>query len=387
MNKRKLLTGLFILLGFSLSAQYKTVPVFTSGTEGYQSFRIPAMISLPDGELLAFAEGRVHNSGDFGDINIVMKRSKDHGATWTPLADVVDNDVLQAGNPAPVVDLTDPAFPGGRIFLFYNTGNNHEGEVRKGKGLREVWYKTSVDGGLTWSEAVNITTQVHRPNQPAVNAAYNFKEDWRSYANTPGHALQFSKGKYRGRLYVAANHSQGNPVPHFKDYFVHGYYSDDHGKTFHLSQTLPVEGGNECMAVELSDGRLMLNARNQQGNEKVRIVATSKDGGATWDQYGYDRQLPDPVCQGSFVNIGWKKRKAVLAFCNAADTVQRNNLTLRISTDEGKTWKQSFLIAKSPNNKDYAAYSDIVPVGRRQIGILFEKDGYKEIAFALVNWK
>jgi sialidase-1 len=98
------------------------------------------------------------------------------------------------------VDLTDPEYPKGRIFLFYNTGNNHEGEVRKGNGYREVWYKTSVDGGNTWSDEVNITTQVHRPYQPQINPAYNFKEDWRSYANTPGHAMQFESGKYKGRI-------------------------------------------------------------------------------------------------------------------------------------------------------------------------------------------
>ena len=50
----------------------------------------------------------------------------------------------------------------------------HEGEVRKGNGLREVWYKTSIDNGVTWSDAVNITTQVHRPKQPQINTAYNF---------------------------------------------------------------------------------------------------------------------------------------------------------------------------------------------------------------------
>ena len=104
-------------------------------TEGHKSYRIPAIIRLPDGQLLAFAEGRVNGSNDFGDINIVLKRSSDNGKTWGPISTVVDYDKLQAGNPAPVVDLTDPLFPDGRIFLFYNTGNNHESEVRKGNGL------------------------------------------------------------------------------------------------------------------------------------------------------------------------------------------------------------------------------------------------------------
>ena len=84
---------------------------------------------------------------------------------------------LQAGNPAPVVDRSDPAYPKGRLFLFYNTGNNHESEIRNGKGVREVWYKTSLDNGFTWSAGVNITTQTHRPMQPTANPLYNFKED------------------------------------------------------------------------------------------------------------------------------------------------------------------------------------------------------------------
>jgi len=386
MYKRILLLGWLCMLGMAVFAQQEKVSVFVSGTEGHKSYRIPAVISLPDGQILAFAEGRVHGAGDFGDINIVLKRSKDGGQSWQPLEEVVDYDSLQAGNPAPVVDLSDPAFPGGRIFLFYNTGNNHEGEVRKGKGVREVWYKTSVDGGITWSDAVNITTQVHRPDQPAVNAAYHFSEDWRSYANTPGHALQFSKGKYKGRIYVAANHSQGPPKKGFEDYFAHGFYTDDHGKTFHLGQSVNVPGSNEATAAELSGGRLMLNARNQKGDVKARIVAISNDGGATWSKTYIDQQLPDPVCQGSILNIGWKRKRAVLAFSNAADTTLRDHLTLRISNDEGKTWPVKQAVASSGKGKEgYAAYSDIVLLPENKIGVLYEAEGYAKIIFTVVN--
>jgi sialidase-1 len=144
--KNNLLISFIILVSLRLKLR-KKIPVFISGEEGHKSYRIPAIISLPAGNLLAFCEGRVKGSGDFGDINIVLKKSNDRGKTWSALQTIVDADSLQAGNPAPVVDLTDPQYPKGRIFLFYNTGNNHEGEVRKGKGLREVWYKTSIDGG------------------------------------------------------------------------------------------------------------------------------------------------------------------------------------------------------------------------------------------------
>ncbi|MCH5599194.1 glycoside hydrolase [Niabella ginsengisoli] len=101
----------------TLLAQEPTT-VFASGKDGYKSFRIPAIISLKDGSLLAFAEGRVNNAGDFGNIDIVMRSSSDNGKSWYALQVAVDAKELQAGNPAPVVDLTDPAYPNGRIFLF-----------------------------------------------------------------------------------------------------------------------------------------------------------------------------------------------------------------------------------------------------------------------------
>ncbi len=382
---------LFIIAGFlsffNLLAQSKTIPVFVSGMEGHKSYRIPAIIGLPNGDILAFAEGRVHGAGDFGDINIVMKRSNNKGKTWSALQFVAEFDTLQCGNPAPVVDLTDPQYPNGRVFLFYNTGNNHEGEVRKGKGYKQVWYKTSVDGGQTWSHAVDITLQVHRPNQPQMNPAYNFSEDWRTYANTPGHAMQFQAGKYKGRIFVAANHSAGGPQKQGMDYDAHGFYTDDHGKTFQLGLSLNVPGSNESMAAEISDGRLMINSRNQKGDIRARIIGISSNGGQTWDTTYFDHNLPDPVCQASILNIGYKKGKNILAFCNAADEKRRDNLTLRISDNDGKTWNKNFGIYKNPDKRDAAAYSDIVKTGKKKVGVLFEKDNYSQIVFTTVKWK
>jgi sialidase-1 len=382
--------SLFFCVAISVNAFSQIterVQVFVSGTDGHKSYRIPAIIRAPGGDLLAFCEGRVHDAADFGDINMVMKRSADQGVTWGAIQTVVDYESLQAGNPAPVVDLTDPAFPQGRIFLFYNTGNNHESEVRKGNGIREVWYKTSTDGGFTWSEPVNITTQTHRPNQPQANPLYSFSEDWRSYANTPGHAVQFESGKYKGRIFVAANHSAGNPQLQFTDYHAHGFYTDDHGKTFHLSENITLPGSNEAMATVLSNDRLMMNMRNQRGDVRERFVAISSNGGAIWDTTYFDKNLPDPVCQGSILTIG--KRKNILAFCNPADTLHRNNLTLRISFDDGKTWRKNLEIDKSPPGQEmsHAAYSDLVEIGKNAIGILYERNNYKEIVFVKRKWK
>ena len=388
--KNQIALYLLILTGIISCKQNSPVQVFVSGTEGHKSYRIPAIIGLPDGTLLAFAEGRVKGSDDFGDVNIVLKRSIDNGKTWGEMSTIVDYDSLQAGNPAPVVDLTDQEYPDGRIFLFFNTGNNHEGEIRKGNGYREVWYKTSSDGGITWSEPVNITAQVHRPLKPEVNPQYSFSEDWRSYANTPGHAMQFTSGKYKGRIVIAANHSAGEPKDQWEDYTSHTFFTDDHGRTFSLGQSLTVPGSNEATAAEISGDRLMLNARNQKGDIRARIVAISEDGGASWNTVFFDEMLPDPVCQGSILNIGEYNGRSILAFSNPADTTDRNNLTLQFSYDDGESWGHEISIDKTDDinkKKNYTAYSDIVNMSHGRIGILFERDNYSEIVFKTIKPK
>ena len=361
----------WMLLALATLAQAQT-PVFQSGKEGYANFRIPAIIKAPNGNLLAFCEGRVKHAGDFGNIDIVLKESRDEGKTWSALRVLIDADSLQAGNPAPVVDLLDSRFPMGRLFLFYNTGNNHEGEVRNGKGKREVWYISSVDNGANWSDPVKITEQVHRSNP---------LENWRSYANTPGHALQLTRGKYKGRIYVAANHSAGDPKPGFEDYQAHGFYTDDHGSSFQLSESVSYLGSNESTAAELSCNRLMLNSRNQKGDVRARLVSISSDGGVHWDTTYFDRSLPDPVCEGSLLNIGWKKGKAWLAFCNPASHVKRDSLTIRFSRDEGRTWCRSIAIEAPGGPGDHHSYCDLVWMGQDIMGVLYERHQYQEIVF------
>lgn len=363
--------------------------VFAAGEDGRKVYRIPAIVRLPNGDLAAFCEGRVRGSGDFGDVEIVMKLSGDGGETWSPARRVADNDSLQAGNPAPVVDRSDPKYPRGRLFLFYNTGNAPEGKVREGRGLREVWYITSADGGRSFSPPVNITRMVHRPRQPAQNPGYAFAEDWRCYANTPGHAIQITEGKFRGRIFVAANHSAGEPQNNFEDYNSHGFYTDDHGMTFQLGGNLEIPGSNEATAAELSGDRLIMNARNQRGDRRARIVAESGDGGKIWSNPHFDYGLPDPVCQGSILAVGKENGMTILAFCNPADSLIRDNLTLRISYDEGRSWEKKNVVDRSQDRQktDWAAYCDIVGMDESNVGVLYESDNYSKIVFKKMPWR
>lgn len=369
---------LFLLISTVTFGQ--EVSVFQSGQEGYASFRIPAIVQDPQGKLYAFSEGRVHHAGDFGNVDVVLKTSEDGGKTWSSLQVLVDYAQLQAGNPAPVVDVFDPAFPQGRIFLFYNTGDNHEPEVRKGKGLREAWFITSVDAGKTWSKPENITAQVHKPGK------LGFSEDWRTYANTPGHALQFSEGPYKGRMYIPANHNAGPPQDRNKDWVAHGYYSDDHGKSFRLSENVPFPGSNESMAAQVGETELYMNSRNMQLQPKQRIVSRSRDGGETWESAVLDPKLPDPINQASVVS--WREGGGfVLVHVNAADAERRNRLTARWSRDGGRSWYKSVLLAEAPEGfkGDYSAYSDVVHLGAGRLGILYEKENYSRIVFTVLE--
>ena len=367
---------------FAQRQVFTEMPLFENGKNGYACYRIPAIIKTPNGDLLAFAEGRVMGCSDFGNVDIVLRRSSDNGQTWSRQTTIADNGDLQAGNPAPVVDLLDPAFPQGRNFLFYNTGIASEHETRRGNGLREVFYKTSTDNGITWSEPVNITTSVHRPNRPDINPTYQFSEDWRSYANTPGHALQLTRENHKGRIFIPANHSQGEPKPNFNDYRAHAFYSDDHGKTWQLSKSVEVVSSNEAIAAQLPNGQVVMNIRHQSGKERKRLVAISKDGGSSWKEVYFDSQLISPVCQASLLSAMTPDSHEVLLFSNPASTDRREKMTVRMSYDLGRTWSVQRLVREGAS-----AYSDLVQQADGTIGLLYEHGNNGGIHFAQFNFE
>ena len=127
----------------------------------------------------------------------------------------------------------------------------------------------------------------------------------------------------------------------------------------------------------------MMNIRNQKGDVRERIVAVSSNGGQHWDTTYFDHQLPDPVCEGSIINLTPGKKNPILAFSNDASQKRRDSLTLRISNDQGKTWPYAQLIeAAAPGTKgDATAYSDLVPLGKRRVGVLYERANYSQIVF------
>ncbi len=338
------------------------VPVFLNGSDGYKCYRIPAIVPLPDGALLAFAEARRNSCGDFGDVRIVMRTSRDQGRTWGPLQVVASNGSLQAGNPVPVVDTLDRRYPHGRIFLLYNTGDETENDVRAGKGSRHIWYRTSVDDGATWSEAVDVSAST---KQPA----------WRAYGVGPGHGLLLTKGPYAGRILVGSYHSEGGPRADSHDYAAHTIFSDDHGTTWQMSESL-APGSNESSAVQRTDGAVVMNSRDQSGELMARFVSISTDAGAHFEKSFVAHDLQDPRCEGSMIAAMLPDGKQVLLFSNASVPRQRRGLTVSVSRDGGLTWPKHTLLYAGP-----AAYSDLVVLGGDRLGVLWEGSEQGGIVF------
>ena len=339
--------------------------VVDNASNGYVSYRIPAIIKTPDGSLLAFMEGRVNSTADYGDVKILAQKSMNNGKTWALSTLVAQNGNIQADNAVPVVDYTDPLYPNGRIFLFYCIGNNTQANVTQLIGVREVFYVTSTDNGATWAAPVNITLQVHHPYQPSFNPAYVDPLKWSAYATGPAHGLQLTQGSFAGRIVVPFNHGIFTTQTNYGAAF----YTDDHGKTFHISPDVTLQS-DETTAAELTGGGVILNSRDQYlpGNE--RIISFDNSGALdNTTQWGsaLNAGLPEPVCEGSMLNYTTTAGTKVLLFSNPTDPGGRDHIGVRQSFDGGKTWTQAYIV-----DPGASAYSDIVALPNGHIGIIYE---------------
>jgi len=327
-------------------AQLTKTDVFVSGTNGYHTYRIPAIVTTPKGTLLAFCEGRKTSRSDHGDLDLVLRRSTDGGKTWTPMQIVYEEGgeaKVTIGNPCPVVDRDT-----GRIWLPFCRNND------------DVLVTFSDDDGKTWAKSREITDSVKEPG-------------WGWYATGPGVGIQLERNEHKGRLVIPCDHSE--QIDGKRVMFSHVFYSDDHGQTWKLGGTVD-RHTDECQVVELSDGTLMINMRNYWGRDgkesdkdKMRAVATSRDGGATWEDLRFDHALIEPICQASFLRYSVKDDSSEnqLLFSNPASTTKRHRLTMRLSPDGGKTWPIARLLHEGPS-----AYSCLTVLPDGSIGCLYE---------------
>jgi len=327
------------------------IDVFTSGTGGYHTYRIPAVVLTTKGTLLAFCEGRKTGRGDHGDIDLVLRRSTDGGRTWLPMQLVWEEGgtkKITIGNPCPVVDRTT-----GIVWLAFCRNNDR------------VFITRSDDDGVTWPHPVEITQYVKKP-------------EWGWYATGPGHGIQLSSGRLLFPCDCGDSKGWGQ-----WDKKGHSlvFYSDDHGRSWKLGGVTEA-GTNECEVVELADGRLLLSMRQYHG-PKQRAFAISDDGGLTWSSPRLNSQVHCPVCQASIIRYslagpgGGTKNRILYSGPGGPG---RTHMTVRLSYDEGRTWPVAKVLYEGSS-----AYSDLVVLPDGLIGCLYERDNYGRITFARLS--
>lgn len=356
--------------------------VFEAGDDGYKIFRIPAIVRAANGDLLAFCEAR--QGGDASEIDLVLKRSSDDGKTWGKIEVVQESDdflslyadkdrEMSIGNPAPVVDQMDSDHPG-RLWLPFTLENDR------------VFVTYSDDSGKTWSKRREITKDVK-------------KEEWGWYANGPVHSIQLQRAPYRGRFVIPSNHRLGSDGEDLGALGAHAILSDDHGKTWRigaLDETY--EDGlnaNETTVVELKDGSLYFNTRDQHGEAPgTRGESWSTDGGESFDSRDSDWKafrpiegvLDLPVVQGALLRVSESLILLSGPDENGPSGEGRSDMRIRYSTDEAKTWQDGPIIHTGP-----VAYSDMVLLLEGSVGLLFEagspsqKSAYQRIVFSAIS--
>ena len=336
------------------------VDLWRAGEGAYHTYRIPALIAAANGDLLAFCEGRKNSASDSGDIDLLLRRSTDGGATWSAAEIIVDDGTNTAGNPCPVLDRQTR-----RLWLTFtkNFGEDKEKSIIEGtsRGTRTVWTAYSDDHGINWSAPREVTATTKRT-------------DWTWYATGPGVGIQLRTG----RLLIPCDHA----VAGGKTFGAHVMYSDDHGATWQIGGVIP-DRVNECQAAELADGTVLMNLRSYHGL-RSRAEASSHDGGLTFGALTHHPMLIEPVCQASLIHLASVSGTGTdtLAFANPASR-SRDHMTVRLSFDGGATWPVARALHEGPS-----AYASLAALPDGRIACLYERGGaskrgaYEKITFS-----
>lgn len=348
--------------------------LYVAGQGGYQSYRIPALVVTSKGTLLALCEARRDARGDWGAIDILLRRSTDGGKSWSEPRKIADvsgplnkNPLALAqklGNPNLVTQnnplLIADAKTGAIHLLFC-----HE--------YLRCFYRKSDDDGQSFSDPLEIT---------AAFQLFRKHYDWQVLATGPGHGVQLDSG----RLVVPVWLSTGTGGHAHRPSVATTLYSDDHGATWKCgdivaNETDPLVNPSESEPIVLADGRVMLNIRSEAKKNR-RAYAISPDGATGWTRPAFDDELVEPICMASICRLSKESPdgKNRILFSNPANLEvaegkaepgkkrDRQNLTIRLSYDEGRKWPLAKTLEKGPS-----AYSDLGVAPDGTIYCLYER--------------
>ena len=349
--------------------------------------RIPGLATTNEGTLIAVFDARYESGRDLqGHMDIGIHRSEDGGRSWEPIQIVMDmgewgdlpqkfNGVSDAGI---LVDRnTGDIYIAGLWMhgLLDQDGNWIEGLTEDSDLWDHQWRNRasqpgfdvkqtsqflivkSTDDGKTWSEPVNITEM-------------GKKEEWWLWAPAPGQGITLEDGT----LVFPTQGRDKNGQP-----FSNITYSKDGGETWVSTNPAVNEGTTECMAVELTDGSVMLNMRANSNRGDTtstngRAIAVTKDLGETWTTHPTSHSaLPEPVCMASIIRHEYKKGNSIqplMLFSNPDSKTQRNRLSVKVSDDDAMTWNSYPALMLDEFNS--RGYSCLTSVNNETIGILYE---------------
>ncbi len=320
-------------------------PVFTPGDFNSKFYRIPGIVTAPDGTLVAVADKRIESNADLpGKIDVVVRRSEDDGKTWSDYIVVAANDEGGGyGDPAIVVDEKS-----GDILVISTHGN---GLWQKTPG--HIMVSRSKDYGKTWEKPVDISSQILTtdPNGPQPIKCQS------AFASS-GRALQLRDGRIIFAIIVREEN-----VKNFKCYSV---FSDDGGHTWNVSWNPADDNADEAKVVELPDGKLIMSTRNRF--KGPRHFSYSTDRGRSWSAPVLKGDLIDPACNGDIIWYNYGGRDLLLQSLPGSPT-ERKDVTIYASEDGGKTWPYKRVLTEAGS-----AYSSMTILPDGSIGVLTEED-------------
>ena len=341
--------------------RYMGIGVRHAGDDGSNAFRIPGLVTTNKGTLLGVYDVRYNNSNDLQEhVDIGLSRSTDGGKTWEkmrlPLSFGETGDMPKAqngvGDPSILVDTKTNTI---WIVAAWTHGmGNQRAWVSSHPGMdmyhtAQLVMAKSTDDGKTWSAPINITDQVKKP-------------EWHFLLQGPGRGITMQDGT----LVFPIQYIGKDRIPN-----AGIMYSKDRGETWHIHNHARTNT-TESQVVEVEPGVLMLNMRDNRGGS--RAVYTTTDLGRTWKEHVSSRTaLQEPVCMASLISVKAKDNvtgKDLLIFSNPNSTSRRNHITIKISTDGGKTWLPEHQLMIDEG--DSWGYSCLTMVDKETVGILYE---------------